>query len=108
MPEKPTAAKVAKSKKPTKAAAEKKAVAEKVAKTSRPAAEKLPYNFRTRSLVSGLLKAIEDEESRKTARKELKELRSYAEIRDKSIELFGEDAFLEVLEQWFDAGEAKE
>ena len=115
MPEdkKKAPAKVAQPKKPTKAAAANTAVAKKVAdvaagKTAPTAAPKRsaikpPYNYRLRSLVRFIVEAA-DEDSRKELRVQLRDLTTFAEIRDTITKLLSAEAYAQVVEEWFDAG----
>jgi hypothetical protein len=109
----PAASKVAKPKKPTKKVAEKKAVEKKTAdvaaekKQKRASAEKLPYNFRTRSLARALINAVDGEDEKKEARKALKEARTFEETRTAALTLVSKADFEALVEAWFDAGEEK-
>lgn len=104
----PTPAKVAQPKKPTKSAIEQSQVAKKVVdiqERKTPSNEKLPYNFRTRSLARAIVDAVEEPDAKKAIRKTLKELRSFAEIKAAAVDIAGEEEFNGLLASWFDAGE---
>lgn len=114
----PAAAKLAAPKKPSKKEAGKAALSKKVAdltakpvkaeKSAKASAEKLPYNFRTRSLVRAFIGAIEDPAAKKEVRAAFKELRSFEEIREKAIAIADASQFDELVAAWFNAGEEKE
>jgi hypothetical protein len=102
----PAAAKVATPKKPTKAEAQAQAVAKKThdVVAAKRSVIKPDYNYRTRSLARTLVDAIDDAAAKKAARAALRDLTTFAEIRDYAAGMIDNSQWDALLESWFDSG----